>query len=1049
MRLKQIHITALLILLGLFTLTSPVYCQESKKEIRATRAYDSYAYLDAITKLETISKPSTAQLRMLGESYLKTGGSLEAEMIYADIITRSDAQPQDHLNYAKSLLSNEKHMEHIAAMQKYAALNAQDRRGERAVANPDYHNDLLVLREEYTIKNLAMNSVHDDFAAFYFEDKVGFATTKAKARLIKRVYSWNERAFLDLNLAELNENGEFESIESFPEQFNTDLHEAAGALSPNGQHFYFTRNNLINDKAEVDAEGVNNLQLYFITKTEAGWSDEKPVSFNSKDYSVGHPTISADGKTMYFASDMPGGFGGVDIWKASILDNGNLVNPNNAGETINTQGDEMFPFIDARSTIYFASNGHPGLGNLDIFRSTNGSIPENLGNPINGPRDDFAMVLNAERNAGFFSSNREEGKGNDDIYSFEVQRSIYLLNGLVVDNETGKALQNVTVEMIDKDGVTYTLTSNEYGEWNTDVDVEQRYTILATSETHKSADDTVDIDNPIQLAYNTVIRLNPMDSIDLAFASSKYLLNGLVVDSQTGEAIANATVIVTSELGLERRFVTDENGEWQTGVIIDDQVEMSISAHSFESNSDRELIDDPRQLIYNSVVGLTRNLNIIAENSSKDSISTANSNANNVAIDSLLAERADTNILDQTMEVGSYVLNGLVVDSKSGKTISFAQISINSEFGIQKEVITDENGEWRTYGAFGDIIDIDASANSYYDASDKKALDDSLQFVYNSVIGLLKYPDPLSESEAEDSSLSALTKGSDSASLSLNNGTESNQNELAQSTDEQNLDSDTNQAQNGSNQGLQVNNSGQNSTPIASDDIYTITGRIIDRMHSNPLNRVKLEFVNPKTNNVDFEYFTGSEGRFYDSLPDLHPNSLFAYEIRASKSGYISKSAPFDTLVGNEYGLIDLEDFLMKHFKLLKADPNIDLADLLEINPIYFDLDKSNIRPDAAIELDKIVEVMTQNPTLTIELGSHTDCRASTSYNQRLSDRRAKSSAQYVRERITNPERIDGKGYGETQLVNDCGCEGSVVSDCSEDQHQENRRTEFKITKAK
>ncbi len=121
----------------------------------------------------------------------------------------------------------------------------------------------------------------------------------------------------------------------------------------------------------------------------------------------------------------------------------------------------------------------------------------------------------------------------------------------------------------------------------------------------------------------------------------------------------------------------------------------------------------------------------------------------------------------------------------------------------------------------------------------------------------------------------------------------------------------------------------------------------------------------------------------------------------------------------------------------------------MEINPIYFDLDKSNIRPYAAIELDKIVEVMTQNPTLTIELGSHTDCRASTSYNQRLSDRRAKSSAQYVRERITNPERIDGKGYGETQLVNDCGCEGSVVSDCSEDQHQENRRTEFKITKAK
>ena len=117
------------------------------------------------------------------------------------------------------------------------------------------------------------------------------------------------------------------------------------------------------------------------------------------------------------------------------------------------------------------------------------------------------------------------------------------------------------------------------------------------------------------------------------------------------------------------------------------------------------------------------------------------------------------------------------------------------------------------------------------------------------------------------------------------------------------------------------------------------------------------------------------------------------------------------------------------------------------MNPIYFDLDKSNIRPDAAIELDKIVVIMNENPGIKIELGSHTDCRASYSYNMKLSDRRAKSSAKYIRERITNPERIYGKGYGESKLVNDCGCEGDVVSDCSEEEHQLNRRTEFVIVK--
>ena len=120
---------------------------------------------------------------------------------------------------------------------------------------------------------------------------------------------------------------------------------------------------------------------------------------------------------------------------------------------------------------------------------------------------------------------------------------------------------------------------------------------------------------------------------------------------------------------------------------------------------------------------------------------------------------------------------------------------------------------------------------------------------------------------------------------------------------------------------------------------------------------------------------------------------------------------------------------------------------MITIHPIYFDLDKSDIRPDAQIELDKIVKIMNDNPTLTIELGSHTDCRATMQYNLSLSDRRAKSSANYIKKRITNPARIYGKGYGETKLVNDCGCEGDRVSDCTEEQHQENRRTEFRIVK--
>jgi len=141
------------------------------------------------------------------------------------------------------------------------------------------------------------------------------------------------------------------------------------------------------------------------------------------------------------------------------------------------------------------------------------------------------------------------------------------------------------------------------------------------------------------------------------------------------------------------------------------------------------------------------------------------------------------------------------------------------------------------------------------------------------------------------------------------------------------------------------------------------------------------------------------------------------------------------------------EPHIQLDYLINKTEIGTDIGTVFDINPIYFDLDKSNIRPDAAVELDKIVKIMNENPSISIELGSHTDCRASIAYNISLSNRRARSSAKYIQARIDNTKRIYGKGYGESQLVNDCECEGDVVSDCTDQEHQANRRTEFKIIK--
>ena len=195
-----------------------------------------------------------------------------------------------------------------------------------------------------------------------------------------------------------------------------------------------------------------------------------------------------------------------------------------------------------------------------------------------------------------------------------------------------------------------------------------------------------------------------------------------------------------------------------------------------------------------------------------------------------------------------------------------------------------------------------------------------------------------------------------------------------------------------------------------------------------------------KMTDISLKFLTSKNGDFSKPLTDKKLNDRGSYNISLEREGYFTKTATYNTEFNHE-GRYNL------HEKLdLSMDEAVeDLSKMIEINPINFDLDKYNIRPDAAIELDKIVEVMTKYPNLVIELGAHTDCRGSKLYNEKLSDRRAKASAKYIKEKISNPDRIYGKGYGEYRLLNDCACEGRVKSDCSEEQHAENRRTEFKV----
>jgi outer membrane protein OmpA-like peptidoglycan-associated protein len=219
---------------------------------------------------------------------------------------------------------------------------------------------------------------------------------------------------------------------------------------------------------------------------------------------------------------------------------------------------------------------------------------------------------------------------------------------------------------------------------------------------------------------------------------------------------------------------------------------------------------------------------------------------------------------------------------------------------------------------------------------------------------------------------------------------------------------------------------------------------VTDSKSALPLEEVKITITNNDDQNEFINRLTAKTGDIEKELLDKKVSDQLSYTIRLEKPGYLSKVVTFNYTI-LQMGRINVHETL--DLTMDKIDIGLDLTSIIDINPIYFDLGKYTIRADAAIELNKIVKVMNENPAMEIELGSHTDCRGSIASNEKLSDNRAKASANYIKERITNPERINGKGYGETQLKVDCPCEGTVKSTCSEDEHQKNRRTEFVIIK--
>ena len=539
-------------------LSSAILTAQSNETKRADKHFNKYEFVEAATdylKLVTDGKADTYVYSQLAESYFNVFNTVEAEKWYA-VALETSSEPEMVYNYSQMLKANGKYEESNTQLDLFASMRPADHRATAFRENPNYLPKILEKGKRFNVQNLAINSEVSDFGGTLKNGKLYITSARNSNR---KTYGWNEEPFLDIYTAYVNDDGEFQTPSIIEQNINTKYHEGTVSFSPDGNTMYFSRESFyekVYERDSITKYKISVLNLYKSINQEGQWSEAEALSLNGDSYSVKNPSVSADGKTLYFASDKTGGYGNFDIYSAPIDENGSVGDATNLGQKLNTEGQEMFPFISANNTLYFSSNGHLGLGGLDVFfaKIVDGKVGpiRNIGIPVNGNADDFAFSINEETEEGFVSSNREGGVGSDDIYSIKKIQPIcdVLVSVTVKDHKTGLILVGAAVSIQDADGNIFgTKTSNTEGvveyiiECNIDtklvgskIDYESGFTLVAgTSEEEVSAD----------------LLLTPIDEIILA---NKVILNPIYFDFDKSNINAQAAFELDKLVQLMNKY---------------------------------------------------------------------------------------------------------------------------------------------------------------------------------------------------------------------------------------------------------------------------------------------------------------------------------------------------------------------------------------------------------------------------------------------------------------------------------------------------------------
>jgi outer membrane protein OmpA-like peptidoglycan-associated protein/tetratricopeptide (TPR) repeat protein len=466
-----------------FVVISITVSAQNKNTKIADKLFARFEYVDAVKEYQKLVENGKADpyvYKQLADANYNMFNSAEAIKWYKKA-TETQQDAETYYRYAQMLKAEGKYDDANKQMKKFAAAAPSDLRTKAFNENPNYIPSLLDKDKLFDVKSSDISSDKSDFGAVLYDNSLYFASARNGAR---KNYGWTEEPFLDIYKADYNTDGTITNASPVTE-LNSKWHDGPITISADGKTAYFASESYKEKQSSPKDKKANakysQVYLFSATKNGDSWGTPSSLPFNDKSFSNSNPSLSRDGKTLYFSSNRPSSVGGTDIWKVAVNADGTYGEPQNLGNKVNTEGNESFPFIaDDNKTLYFASSGKQGFGGLDVYQIdlTNGEAT-NLGKPVNTEKDDFAFTFNESKKIGFLSTNRS---GKDDIFIVNPICAVDVL--IVVTNaKTGEILANASVSILDdKKNVIATEMSNAKGEVSYKVECDRAYVIQASKD---------------------------------------------------------------------------------------------------------------------------------------------------------------------------------------------------------------------------------------------------------------------------------------------------------------------------------------------------------------------------------------------------------------------------------------------------------------------------------------------------------------------------------------------------------------------------------------